>query len=55
MKLVMIQGDVIARYEGRQQCEVVRVPATEHDYSAAEMVEDFRVNGVPKEAERDQA
>lgn len=55
MKLVLIQGDVIARYEDRKQGEMVRIGKTDDEYIAAEFIEDFRVNGTPQEAALEQA
>ena len=55
MKLVLIQGDILARYEDRKQGEIVRIGKTDDDYIAAEFIESFRVNGIPVEAQLDQA
>jgi hypothetical protein len=43
MKLVMIQGNHIASYEGRKQTALVRV---DHwDFAVSEFIEGFRVSG----------
>lgn len=45
MKLVLIQGDILARYAGRQQCEVARVDWEQIEDRAA-LIEDIRVYGI---------
>jgi hypothetical protein len=45
MKLIMIQGDVFARYINGQQHEVVRVD-WEQIEDPKDMIEDIRVHGI---------
>lgn len=55
MKLVLIQGDILARYEDRKQGAVARINWGEHSDPKA-TVEDFRANGLREaEEQRDQA
>lgn len=54
MKLVLIQGLVLARYVGRIQKEVVMVSDWDGDFDYKAMVEDLRVNGLPDDIQAQQ-
>ena len=46
MKLVLIQGDILAQYIGRQQGPVVRIDWDTDPLDARATIEDFRLNGL---------
>ena len=51
MKLVLIQGTMLAQYEGRQQLQTIRLESWDYDYDMKMFVEEFRVNGVPDDVQ----
>jgi len=54
MSLLLIQGQHIARYVGREQREVVRVDSWEQEYDYRAFIEELRMNGLPDDIQTQQ-